>query len=139
MPDTQNEGGAGAGGVATRRRQSKAARSRVTPTRRVTDVARALQEQLGQRLTAQIAGVKDPKTIGRYIAARQQPSGAVEKRLLDAHQVLVVLLAVESTYTVRSWFIGMNPLLDDDTPADALLGGRGKEVLAAARAFAEQG
>jgi hypothetical protein len=41
----------------------------------------------------------------------------------------------ESDHTIRAWFIGMNPQLDDESPIEAVLSGRHKEVLAAARAF----
>lgn len=37
--------------------------------------------------------------------------------------------------TIRAWFMGMNPQLDDVSPAEALAEDRFREVLAAARAF----
>lgn len=40
---------------------------------------------------------------------------------------------------IRAWFVGMNPQLDDDSPAEAIHGGRLKEAMAAARAFAAGG
>jgi hypothetical protein len=46
-----------------------------------------------------------------------------------------LLLAVDADHTVRAWFIGMNPQLDDEAPIDAIAAGDTKAVLAAARSF----
>jgi hypothetical protein len=50
-----------------------------------------------------------------------------------------VLLGDESAQTVRAWFLGMDPRLDDTSPAEAIREGRLKEAMAAARAFAAGG
>lgn len=39
----------------------------------------------------------------------------------------------------RAWFIGLNPQLDDVSPAEAIHDGRLKEAKAAARAFVAGG
>jgi hypothetical protein len=44
-------------------------------------------------------------------------------------------LSEESPYVARAWFIGLNPQLDDDAPADAIREDRLKEALSAARAY----
>lgn len=98
-------------------------------------VARELQEVLGQKLTAFIGGVKDPKATGKWAQGRQ-PHPDTEQRLRAARQILEVLLESDSPQTARVWFIGMNPHLDDDAPANAIRDGRFKEVIAAARTFA---
>jgi len=38
-------------------------------------------------------------------------------------------------HTQRAWFIGMNPVLGDDSPADAIHDGRFHEAMGAARNF----
>jgi len=46
-----------------------------------------------------------------------------------------VLRGTESDHTIRAWFIGMNPQLDDVSPAEAISAGKYREVIVAARAF----
>ncbi len=98
-------------------------------------VARELQDVLGQKLTAFIAGAKDPKATGKWVQGRQ-PHPDTEQRLRAARQVLEVLLQSDSAQTARVWFIGMNPHLGDDSPAEAIRDGHFKDVIAAARTFA---
>jgi len=100
----------------------------------ISDIASFLTENLGPKLTALIAGV-DAKTISRWAGLSQAPREEAEKRLRSAFMVFQMLQNVEANPTVRAWFIGMNPQLDDASPAEALSDGHFKEVLAAARAF----
>lgn len=104
----------------------------------IGEVARFLQEVLGQRLTAVIAGVQDAKAVGKWARAGRTPYPAAERRLRDAYQVVELLLRVESPATIRAWFMGMNPLLDDEAPALALAEDAAA-VLGAARAFVANG
>ncbi len=46
-----------------------------------------------------------------------------------------MLEPVEADATIRAWFLGSNPQLDDLSPAEALHNGLNRETLAAARAF----
>lgn len=101
----------------------------------VKDVARYLQDALGQKLVAYMAGISDPKRVGRWAQGTQVPREGAERRLRAAFQIFHLLLAEESAHVVRAWFIGLNPQLDDDPPADAIRDGRLKEALAAAKAF----
>jgi hypothetical protein len=105
----------------------------------ISDIAGYLQETLGQKLTALIAGVADPKRVGQWAQGKQVPRDEAQKRLRAAFQIFHLLLAEESAHVVRAWFIGMNPQLGDDSPAEALHEGRLKEALAAARAFISGG
>jgi len=104
----------------------------------VAGVAAFLVENLGTTLTAYIAEV-DKKTVLRCARAETQPRAGVEQRLRAAFQVFQLLVSVESPHTVRAWFTGMNPQLDDLSPAEALRGGQDRAVLAAARAFVAGG
>ncbi len=98
-----------------------------------------LTENLGNRLVALIAGV-DHRTVDRWVAtADRQPSFAKEKTLRDAYTVFQLVLQAEAAPTVRAWFMGMNPQLDDLSPAEALSEGRNRETMAAARAFVNAG
>jgi len=81
----------------------------------------------------------DKKTVLRCARAETQARAGVEQRLRAAFQVFQLLVSVESPHTVRAWFTGMNPQLDDLSPAEALRGGQDRAVLAAARAFVAGG
>jgi hypothetical protein len=105
----------------------------------IDDIARYLQETLGQRLVAFMAGVADPKRVGHWARGAQAPRDQAERRLRAAFQIFHLLLAEDSAHVVRAWFIGMNPQLDDDSPAEAIREGRLKEALSAAKAFISGG
>lgn len=102
------------------------------------DVAAFLIENLGATLAGLIAAV-NKRSVDRYAKGETSPSSEVERRLRSAFQVFQLIQSVESPHTVRAWFIGMNPQLDDVSPAEALGAGQAREVLAAARAFVSGG
>ena len=104
----------------------------------IAQIAAYLQAVLGQRLTAVIAGVKDAKAVGQWARGKRAPSQEVQQRLRHAYQITAMLLEVEGVETVRAWFQGLNPDLDDAPPAFALAT-RPAAVLAAARAFRAHG
>jgi hypothetical protein len=99
------------------------------------DMARFLQDVLGQRLTAHIANVRDPRTVGAWAAGENAPRPDAEERLRLALQIVHLLQGDESLHVVRAWFVGLNPQLNDEAPASAIREGRYKEALTAARAF----
>src|SRR5438876_11264358 len=101
-------------------------------------VARSVQDVLGQRLVAVITGVADAKAVGKWARGARVPHPDAERRLRQAYQVAQLLLQVESAETVRAWFAGMNPDLDDRAPA-AVLAEEPARVLQAARAFLAHG
>lgn len=100
------------------------------------DIASFLQDTLGAKLTAYIADVSDPKMVGKW-ANGTKPAADRERRLRDAHQIFQTIMAAEDEYVARAWFIGMNPNLEDQTPADVLREGRARDVMAAARTYAD--
>jgi hypothetical protein len=84
--------------------------------------------------------VKDGKTVARWAQGtvtdlRQE----AEQRLRAAYEIASLLAQFESPQTIRAWFMGLNPHLDDVSPAAALREGRLAEALAAARAFVAGG
>ncbi len=102
----------------------------------LNQIVGVLQEQLSRRLTAYIAGVKDTKTVARWA------SGDVvgirlesERRLRTAYQITSLITQFDSPRTARAWFVGLNPQLNDVSPAEALHEGRLQESLSAARAY----
>ncbi len=106
----------------------------------VRDIVIFLRDNLGTPVVALIAGV-DRKTVGRW-QQRDEPAGVrpeSERRLRAAYQVFQLLQTVDAPPTVRAWFIGMNPQLEDESPAEALAAGKLREVMSAARAFVNGG
>jgi len=105
----------------------------------VNDIAGYLQEVLGSKLVAFIAGIKDDGAVGRWATGKRGMSRGTEERLRAAYQVFAFLQRLDSNHVVRAWFIGMNPQLDDLSPAEALQQDRTRDVMAAARAFVQGG
>lgn len=110
---------------------------REATTASVREVATLLHEVLSRRLTAYIAGVRDAKTVTRWVSGEigDVRDYEAEQRLRTTYEIVQMLLLEESPRTVRAWFIGLDPLLDDVSPAEAIREGRLKEALSAARAF----
>ncbi|MCF6525180.1 XRE family transcriptional regulator [Streptomyces sp. JJ36] len=101
----------------------------------VADTARFLKDNLGQQLTARLAGISDAKQVGKWATGKASPSQNAETRLRDALQIFQLIQEAESLYTARAWLIGMNPQLDDEAPLKVIAEGRGREVMVAARAY----
>lgn len=104
-----------------------------------SDMARFLQDALGQKLVAYIADVSGARTVARWAAGERKPGADAEARLSAAFYIFRLLSEVESSYIIRAWFAGHNPLLDDTAPATVIRGGRLQDAIAAARAFAADG
>lgn len=109
----------------------------ITP---MSDVVSFLQDLLGRRLVAYVAGVKDAKTVSRWangeVESVRQES---EARVRTAYEVAQLLVQFDSPRIVKAWFIGLNPQLGDISPAEAIKEGKLKEVKASARAFVAGG
>jgi len=107
-------------------------------TRSASEVSGRLREILGARLTAVIAGVRDTRTVNRWADGTESPTQPIEARLRAALEVTETLLIGDSPETVRAWFLGQNPVLDDEAPA-LLLATQPDQVLLAAKVFAFHG
>jgi hypothetical protein len=99
------------------------------------DVARFLQDALGQKLVAYIAHVSGPRTVAHWVAGDRNPGAGAEERLRAAFYIFRLLSEAESSHVVRAWFAGMNPGLDDTAPATAIREGNMRDAVAAAKAF----
>ncbi|TFB56383.1 hypothetical protein [Cryobacterium tagatosivorans] len=104
----------------------------------VAEIAAVLQAQLGQALLGVIVG-KNARTLARWAHATVRPPHASEKLLRDTFQVFEILSSIDSPEVARAWLMGMNPELDDASPAEALADGRSREVMAAARSYIAAG
>lgn len=102
----------------------------------VSEIAQTLQGLLSRRLTAYIVGVKDGKTISRWATGETTDIREdSEIKLRTAYELVKLITNFDSEQVARAWMIGLNPQLDDSSPAEMIHEGRLKEVRAAARAF----
>lgn len=103
----------------------------------IASVVKELSSLLTRDLTAYIVKVGDAGTVSRWTTgAVTNVRPKYEQKLRLAYEIVQLLKSDgNSDQTIRAWFIGLNPHLDDDPPAEAIREGRLKETLAAARAF----
>ena len=90
-------------------------------TRSIREVAAYLQDAVGQRVAAGIAGLADAKQIGRY--AREsgpEPHGATERRLREGYKVVKMIVDAYDAKTARAWLFGTNTRIDDRAPIEVL-------------------
>ena len=90
-------------------------------TRSIREIAAYLQDAIGQRVAAAIAGLIDAKQIGRY--AREdgpEPHGTTERRLREGYKVVRMLIDAYDGKTARAWLFGTNTRLDDRAPIEVL-------------------
>ncbi len=98
-----------------------------------TDLVEALTTKLGAKLVAFIV-TRNVSTISRWKSGQDAGEAALLP-LRITYQVIQMLEGQEADSTIRAWFMGSNPQLDDLSPAEALRDGLNRETLAAARAF----
>ena len=100
------------------------------------EIADYLQHLLGQKITADIAGTRDSKGVGKWARREQEPRPVALARIRTAYQVALLLETAYPPQVVRAWFVQMNPFLDQHAPANRIdVDPRG--VYRAARAFVE--
>lgn len=80
-------------------------------------VAQQLQALLGQKNAAYLAGLKDPKMVGRWIKAGKVPSDSAVRRLRTAWHVTRLLSDSYDIETAKAWLWGSNSRLAYDAPA----------------------
>jgi hypothetical protein len=102
------------------------------------EVASALQDLFGQKVTAVIAGVQDSRAIGKWSRGERTPHPEAERRLRETLRIADFLLQEEPPEIVRAWFVGLNPILDDRPPALVVAEDPG-QVMSAARSFLATG
>ncbi|WP_104134547.1 MULTISPECIES: hypothetical protein [unclassified Cryobacterium] len=99
-----------------------------------------LRDILGVRLVAYIGNVKSTRPVTDWASGVRGPGATDADRLRLAFQIALLLRERNEAVTVQSWFKGMNPTLNDVSPARMLREGApdevGQEVMAAAKAFA---
>jgi hypothetical protein len=107
-----------------------------TPFPALVDELRTL---LGSRLVAYLGGVKETRAVHEWAEDARRPGTATEQRLRTALRVAVPIAEADGEAVAQAWFQGLNPQLDDRSPARLLREGDldevGPLVIAAARAF----
>ena len=87
-----------------------------------------------------MVGVKDVRTLTRWVSGEVSEIRVEhETRLRAAYEIATLLLRFDAPETVRAWFIGMNPELDDVAPIEVIRQDRPQDALGAARAFIANG
>jgi hypothetical protein len=103
------------------------------------EVVSELRAVLGARLVAYLGSVRETRAVRQWADGDREPSNDVQNRLRVALQVALPLAEVESPQIAQAWFQGLNPQLEDRSPARLLREGEldevGPAVIAAARAF----
>lgn len=140
-------------GIEMARRRRSAGHSRGTATLARPDMAayehatrlgfpvvvKELQELLGGRLVAYLAAVSEVRAVNEWAEGIRTPRGQLEDRLRFALRVASFIAEHDGPGVAQAWFQGLNPQLDDRSPARLLREGDleevGPEILAAARAF----
>ena len=85
------------------------------------EIAAYLQEQLGQRMAAHLAGLTDTRQIGRYARGdAPKPSDVTERRLREGYKIVRMIVEAYDARTARAWLFGTNTRLDDEAPIEVL-------------------
>lgn len=103
------------------------------------DVVEELRTVLGARLVAYLGSVRETRAVNQWADGSREPAAEVQQRLRVALQIALTIAASESAQVAQAWFQGLNPQLDDRSPARLLREGDVNEVgplvITAARAF----
>jgi hypothetical protein len=98
---------------------------------------------LGMPLTAYVSGVNETRAVRQWLAGDRIPHPTTQSKLQLALHVAVILAQAGEAEVITPWFQGLNPALDDQSPADLIrvadndVTTVGRRVLAAAREFAD--
>ena len=103
------------------------------------EVAGELRSILGAKLCAYLGSVKETRAVHEWADGGREPSAETQRRLRLALQVAIAIAEKDGPDIARAWFQGLNPQLDDRSPARLLREGDvdevGPAVIAAERAF----
>ena len=106
-------------------------------------VVKELLDLLGAKLVAYVAGVTETRAVRQWAQAEREARDPIPARLRLALQVAFLIARRDNARIARAWFQGLNPQLDDRSPARLLREGEldevGPLVLSAARAFVSGG
>ena len=87
----------------------------------IREIATYLQDTVGQRVSAAIAGLADAKQTGRYTREHgPQPHATTDRRLREGYKVVRMLVDAYDDETAKAWLFGTNTRLDDQAPIEVL-------------------
>lgn len=104
----------------------------------IPEVVVSLGEVLGPQLATLIAGETRTDILYAWGRGAAVPDVETEQRLRATLAIVQLLLREESPAAIRSWFVGMNPELDDRAPV-LVLAEEPELVAEAARIFVATG
>lgn len=94
---------------------------------------------LGPRLVAYISGVKETRAVHQWADGARKPSDLTQNRLRLAFQLAAAINQIDGPEIAQAFFQGLNPQLDDRSPARLLREGDlddiGPAVVGATRTF----
>lgn len=85
-----------------------------------SQVVRALRQLLGTRLVAFIGGAPDVALVADWASGARAPAAAVLERYAVALRAAREIAARDGSDVAQAWFQGLNPALDDRSPATML-------------------
>jgi hypothetical protein len=113
-------------------------------TMSTAELVTELRDLLGAKLVAYLGRVKETRAVRQWAEGTRAIANPVDvDRLRVAYRAAAMITARDSKQVAQAWFQGLNPLLDDRSPARLLREGEldevGPQVLTAARQFAAVG
>jgi hypothetical protein len=103
------------------------------------EVVQRLVDILGAKLVAYIGGVGETRAVRQWIEEAREPRNPETLlRLREALTIAQMICEKDGISTTQAWFMGLNPQLEDRSPAKLLRDGDPPtiaEVRGAARAF----
>lgn len=96
----------------------------------VGEIAAYLQDAIGQRVAAGLAGLDNAEHIGRY-ANEDEPNlqPATAQRLRAGYKIVRMLVEAYDAKTTQAWLFGRNTQLDGDAPIEVVAAATGPNEL----------
>jgi hypothetical protein len=83
-------------------------------------VAELLQANLGQALSAHLAGLADTRQVGRIGRGEHRPQPLTARRLREGYKAASIIAELYDWETAKAWLFGTNTRLDDQSPVEVL-------------------
>jgi hypothetical protein len=105
----------------------------------IAAVVEQLTGILGAQLVAYLGSVKETRAVREWIEGTRAPRGEASQRLRFAYRVAKCIADSDGVETAQAWFQGLNPLLDNVSPAQLIrtgdLDNDGPRIIAAEERF----
>lgn len=116
---------------------------RESVTLEIHEIVAKLRDLLGAQLVAYLGKVQETRAVRQWADASRKVSASTDAKLRLAYQAASLIASRNSHTVTQAWFMGMNPQLDDDSPARLIREGKinqvGPDIMSAAKAFARIG